>query len=84
MFAFPDRGLYHGEKLIFKRDAAGTATQVEAASVVFERRKLDGEEGRRTFRIEPLRPVDELRKEALRGAAAGRDRRVPHSRTWSS
>jgi CubicO group peptidase (beta-lactamase class C family) len=38
VFAFPGTGLYHGEKLIFKRDAQGHATQVEAASVVFKRR----------------------------------------------
>jgi serine beta-lactamase-like protein LACTB len=65
VFKFPDdSGLYHGEKLIFTRDAKGRATQVEVASVVFERRKLDGEDGS-TFKIKPLRPVDELRKAAL-------------------
>jgi CubicO group peptidase (beta-lactamase class C family)/D-alanyl-D-alanine dipeptidase len=64
VYAFPDRGLYHGEKLIFKRDAAGRATEVEAASVVFKRRRLDGEDGT-TFRIQPRRPLEELRKEAL-------------------
>ena len=45
-------------------DDKGKATKVEAASVVFERRRLDGEDGK-TFKIKPLRPVDELRKEAL-------------------
>jgi serine beta-lactamase-like protein LACTB len=65
VYAFPrDAGLYHGEKLIFSRDGKGKATKVEAASVVFERRRLDGEDGK-TFKIKPLRPVDELRKEAL-------------------
>jgi serine beta-lactamase-like protein LACTB len=59
----PDTGLYHGEKLVFKRDASGKATEVTAAGVVFRRRRIDGEDGR-TFRITPLRPVDELRKEA--------------------
>src|SRR5262249_23145896 len=43
VFKFPDWGLYDGEKLIFKRDAAGRASEVEAASVVFKRRALDGE-----------------------------------------
>ena len=38
VYAFPNSGLYHGEKLIFKRDAQGRATEVEAASVVFKRR----------------------------------------------
>jgi serine beta-lactamase-like protein LACTB len=65
VFAFPaDRGMYHGEKLIFTRDKSGRATKVTAASVVFERRKLDGENGE-TFKIKPVRPLAELRKEAL-------------------
>ncbi|MFC2165324.1 serine hydrolase domain-containing protein [Acidobacteriota bacterium] len=38
VYAFPDHGLYLGEKLIFKRDTQGRATEVEAASVVFKRR----------------------------------------------
>ncbi len=64
VFAFPDYGLYHGEKLVFTRDGSGRATQVEAAKVVFHRRKVDGENGE-TFRVRPLRPVGELRKAAL-------------------
>lgn len=63
-YTFPDRGLYRGEKLVFKRDKNGRATQVEVASVTYKRRRLDGEDGQ-TFRIKPLRPIDELRKEAL-------------------
>ncbi|HLJ94639.1 MAG TPA: serine hydrolase [Gemmataceae bacterium] len=64
IFRFPDWGLYDGEKLLFKRDAAGRATEVEAASVVFKRRPIPGENGE-TFRIHPLRPIEELRREAL-------------------
>jgi CubicO group peptidase (beta-lactamase class C family)/D-alanyl-D-alanine dipeptidase len=64
VFAFPKSGLYDDEKLIFTRDASGRATRVEAASVVFERRSIQGENGR-TFRITPLRPVADLRKEAM-------------------
>ncbi|MBI1917578.1 MAG: serine hydrolase [Planctomycetes bacterium] len=63
VYQFPDFGLYHGEKLIFTRDRRGRATQVEAASVVFARRRV-GEDGR-TFRLQPRRPVEELRNEAL-------------------
>jgi CubicO group peptidase (beta-lactamase class C family)/D-alanyl-D-alanine dipeptidase len=64
VYAFPTAGgLFHGEKLVFKRDAAGKATEVVAAQVRFQRRQLDGEDGQ-TFRIRPQRPVDELRKEA--------------------
>jgi serine beta-lactamase-like protein LACTB len=64
VFDFPsDEGLYHGDKLIFTRDAAGQATQVEAAHCLFRRRPLPrpGE----TFKIAAVRPVEELRREAL-------------------
>ncbi len=57
----PDFGLYHGEKLIFSRDKTGRATQVEAASIVFQRRKLDGEDGS-TFRLKPQQPIEKLRE----------------------
>jgi len=58
-FQFPGHGLYAGEGLVFTRGPGGQATQVEAASVVFRRRPLDGEGGK-TFRIKPRRPVDEI------------------------
>jgi D-alanyl-D-alanine dipeptidase len=63
VFAFPKSGLYDGERLIFSRGDDGRVTQVEAASVVFPRRPIDGENGA-TFRIKPVRPVDELRAAA--------------------
>ncbi len=66
VFAFPDWGLYHGEKLLFTRGADGVATRVEAASVVFPRRtwgeSMGGESGSGTFRIRPVRPMAELRE----------------------
>jgi D-alanyl-D-alanine dipeptidase len=64
VFAFPDWGLYHGERLVFHRGADGRATGVEAASVEFPRRDVGTEAGG-TFRIDPVRPVAELREEAL-------------------
>ena len=65
VFAFPpDRHMYHGQKLIFTRDATGRATRVEAAKVVMERRKIEGENGA-TFRVQPVAPVDQIRKAAL-------------------
>jgi CubicO group peptidase (beta-lactamase class C family)/D-alanyl-D-alanine dipeptidase len=64
VYAFPDWGLYHGERLIFSRDPSDNATSVEAASVTFVRRDLGTEAGG-TFRITPQRPVPELRREAL-------------------
>jgi len=61
-FLFPDYGLYAGEGLVFTRGADHTATQVAAAGVVFRRRRLDGERGK-TFRIEPRRPLEQIRAE---------------------
>ncbi len=62
-FKFPNFGLYHGHPVTFRRDAKGQATAVEAANYKFERRSLprSGE----TFKLTPLRPVEELRKIAL-------------------
>ncbi len=63
-FRFPDRGLYDGESLVFERRGDGSvARAVLAGSVAFERRALPGE-GAETFKIVPVRPVDELRAEA--------------------
>src|SRR5205823_2693184 len=63
VFEFPDHGLYHGEKLLFRRDQTGRATQVVAAEVRFQRRSIAGEDAE-TFTIRSQRPIDELRKEA--------------------
>jgi CubicO group peptidase (beta-lactamase class C family)/D-alanyl-D-alanine dipeptidase len=64
VYKFPDFGLYHDERLVFSRDASGRATKVVAAGVTFDRRRIDGEDGK-TFRIHPERAIDVLRKEAL-------------------
>ncbi len=62
-FAFPDYGLYHGEGLRFKRDADGIATAVVAAEVNFVRREVGTRDGE-TFKITPVRPVEQLRSAA--------------------
>ncbi|MBL8810030.1 MAG: serine hydrolase [Planctomycetaceae bacterium] len=64
-FAFPDFGLYHGERLQFLRESDGTVSSVTAAEVAFKRRQVGTLHGE-TFRIQPLRPVAELRDEALK------------------
>lgn len=65
-FAFPASGLYDGERLVFERDEHGRATKVVAAGVTFERRPFGpGVEDGQTFRIEPVRPVEDLREAAL-------------------
>ena len=62
-FAFPDYGLYHGERIAFERDAAGVVTAAIAAGIRFNRRpSADAGE---TFHIEPLQPVEALRAVAL-------------------
>ncbi|HEY2840279.1 MAG TPA: M15 family metallopeptidase, partial [Pirellulales bacterium] len=63
-FAFPDHGLYHGEKLFLTRDASGRATKVVAAEVPFLRREVGTKDGE-TYRIKPVKPIDELRATAL-------------------
>ena len=62
VYKFPDYGLYHGDRIVFKRDKKGRATEVDAATVLFKRRPLPrpGE----TFQIPPNRPVAELLKAA--------------------
>jgi D-alanyl-D-alanine dipeptidase len=65
-FAFPDTGLYHGEKLRFQRDGQGQVRDVVAASVTFPRRNTGPASGE-TFRITPLRSIEQLRADA--GAA---------------
>lgn len=64
-FAFSKtRGLYHGEALEFRRDAAGRVTGVALGELVFPRRGDAMEEGE-TFTIEPVKPVADLRATAL-------------------
>ena len=63
-FQFPDHGLYDRERATFLRDADGAVTAVRIGWVEFKRRQTGPDEGE-VFRIKPLRPVDELRREAL-------------------
>ncbi len=66
VFRFPAAtGMYHGEKIVFTRDASGKAVRAEAAGVPFERRPTGPDDGV-TFRITPVRPVADLRREALK------------------
>jgi CubicO group peptidase (beta-lactamase class C family)/D-alanyl-D-alanine dipeptidase len=64
VFEFPDYGLYHGEGLTFSRDKDGRGTEVVAAEVHFVRREVGTKDGE-TFRIEPVKPIDDLRAAAL-------------------
>jgi CubicO group peptidase (beta-lactamase class C family)/D-alanyl-D-alanine dipeptidase len=64
-FAFPPDGLYDGERIVFTRDRSGRATEARAAGVRFARRNIEPKPGTNQLRITPLRPVAELRTEAL-------------------
>ncbi len=64
-FAFPDYGLYHGEHVVFRRDARGNVTAAVAAGIEFRRRTVGTEAGE-TFRIVPVKPVAELRRLAAK------------------
>lgn len=64
VYAFPQTGLYAGEKLMFLRDMNARSQQVEAAGVVFKRRSWVGEDGG-VFRITPLKTVEQLTRDAL-------------------
>jgi len=64
VYAFPDQSMYHQEQLVFHRDETGRADEVIVAGITFPRRDIQGE-GAETFTIDPVRPADELRSEAL-------------------
>ncbi len=64
VFAFPDYGLYDHEKAVFVRDEDGRVEAVRVGWVTFKRRPLGKEVGS-VFKIQPVKPVTELRREAL-------------------
>jgi CubicO group peptidase (beta-lactamase class C family)/D-alanyl-D-alanine dipeptidase len=64
IFKFPDSGSYAGEKLVFKRDDEGRVKEVIAANVRFKRRKIGPEDGVGQARIRPIKPVNQLMKQA--------------------
>lgn len=65
VFAFPEkRGMYHGETLAFDRGPGGVATRARIGRLVFERREVGTADGE-TFRIDPVKPIEELRRAAL-------------------
>jgi CubicO group peptidase (beta-lactamase class C family)/D-alanyl-D-alanine dipeptidase len=65
VYRFPKSGLYDGQEIVFHRGADGKATSATVATVPFKRRPLPADNDRVNFRITPVRPPAELRKEAL-------------------
>jgi len=62
-FALPQTGHYQGELAVFQRSADGAISGVRVGRVIFPR--LPTEKDDAVFQIAPLKPVDDLRKEAL-------------------
>jgi D-alanyl-D-alanine dipeptidase len=58
-YAFPRSGLYDGEKIHFERNGKGQATSMEIGGVRLDRRPIGLKN--ETFRIKPLKPINELR-----------------------
>src|SRR5262249_12620204 len=65
VYRFPAFGLYDSQEIVFRRGADGRATVGVAGTVPFKRRALPGDDDRVSFRITPVRPPSELRREAL-------------------
>lgn len=63
-YRFPSDGLYIDETLTFQRDAQGIATSVSMEGLVFERRAGQSSSDD-VFKITPVRPVEDLRMEAM-------------------
>ncbi|HEU4563902.1 MAG TPA: serine hydrolase [Gemmatimonadaceae bacterium] len=66
-FRFPEGTRYAGETLRFVRDGRGRAARAVLGAVVFPRRQLGPKSGEQ-LTIAPLRPIPELRAEALAAA----------------
>ena len=64
-FEFDNSTSRKGEHILFSRDVRGRVTQVALGKVLFKRKPLGPEEGANQLKVQPLRPVPILIKEAL-------------------
>ena len=64
VFKFAGNGSHAGKQLVFKREKNGRASQVKLDTVAINRRQIGPEEGAAQLHIAPVRPVNELLKEA--------------------
>ena len=78
VYKFPNFGLYDGQQVVFERGADGKATAAIAGTVRFKRRTLPADNDRVNFKITPVRPVADLRRDAL---AASPPRERPDLKT---
>ena len=63
-FQFEANSTHAADSVVFSRDASGRVTQVEIGKSIYKRQPLGPEEGSNQLRVEPLRPVPALIKEA--------------------
>src|ERR1041385_2661483 len=63
-FKLPPTGPHAQQHLTFERDASGRATQLAIDAVVAKRRQIEPESGNQ-LHVTPVRPVDDLMKQAL-------------------
>ena len=63
VYRLPDNGHYAGEEVHFVRDADGSVSALRLGEILFPRRP-EAAEGA-VFQITPLKPVEELRREAI-------------------
>ena len=64
VFKFAGSGSHAGKQLVFTRDENGRAEQVKLDASVIKRRQVGPEEGAAQLHVAPVRPVNELLKEA--------------------
>jgi D-alanyl-D-alanine dipeptidase len=64
-FEFDNSTSRKGEHVLFSRDGRGHVTQVALGKSVYTRKPLGPEEGAAQLKVQPLRPVPTLIKEAL-------------------
>lgn len=65
-FRFPNRGLYDAELVVPIWGKEGRCVALEVGGMRFPRRDIEPAPGANQLKVAPVRPVDELRREALR------------------
>jgi D-alanyl-D-alanine dipeptidase len=61
----PNVFAYANQRFVFTRDRRGRATEVQLNDIKLSRRRIEPEAGANQLRVDPVRPVAELLKEAL-------------------
>jgi D-alanyl-D-alanine dipeptidase len=64
IFQFKPGGRHDRQRVVFNLDSRGRAGSVAVADVVYERRQVGPADGSGQLRVQPLRPVAELLREA--------------------